>query len=223
MNKCVRVLLAALLPAAIATGASAAACDYRPSHLIGGGGTGAAIATGGAVAGAGTAVKAAGFYTLTHAATGATMLGSTAGGASAAGTVGIMGGTAGVVGTAAAIITAPVTIIGAAAVAVGTAGFEGVCYYLDERVTDYGEVLAVLRNLHSHADNEYFQLVEFPGASRDAIVRIKIGEGQYDTYRVRDLYIANGVLKNSDWGPDIVIGNIGFIEAVAAPSEGEQD
>ena len=40
-------------------------------------------ATGGGVAAVGTAAKAAGLYTLTHAVTGATMLGSTEGGADA--------------------------------------------------------------------------------------------------------------------------------------------
>lgn len=131
MNKYVRVMLVASLSTVIAVKASAEVCDYRPSELIGGIGTGATIAGSTAVAGAGAGAKAAGFYTITHSVTGATMLGSTAGGASAAGTVGIMGGTAGAIGTIAGIITAPATIIGAAVVAVGAAGFEGVCYLSD--------------------------------------------------------------------------------------------
>src|SRR6056297_1606951 len=113
--------LAAVFPIA----ATAGVCEYRPSNLIGGGGAGAAAATAGGVDAAGTAAKAAGFYTLTHAVTGATMLGSAAGGASAAGTVGIMGGTAGVIGTAASIIMAPAVIIGGAIVGGGIAIYEG--------------------------------------------------------------------------------------------------
>ena len=49
-----------------------------PSNLIGGGATGAAATAGAATAAAGIGAKAAGFYTLTHAATGMTMLWSTA-------------------------------------------------------------------------------------------------------------------------------------------------
>ena len=60
---------------------------------------------------------------MSHSVTGATMLGSTLGGASGAGTVGIIGGTAGVIGTGAAILMSPL-FIGAA----GTAAVMGVCY-----------------------------------------------------------------------------------------------
>lgn len=107
-------------------------CDYTPSKIIGGK-TGAAAssaaATGAAAtAAAGGGLKAAGFYTLTHAVTGATMLGSTAGGASAAGTVGIMGGTAGAVGTVAGALMSPFVIIPAAVVATVITAHEGGCY-----------------------------------------------------------------------------------------------
>jgi len=71
--------------------ATAEICDHTPSKLIGAGWTGSVATGAGATATAGVGMKAAGFYTFTHAVTGATMLGSTAGGASAAGTVGIMG------------------------------------------------------------------------------------------------------------------------------------
>ena len=54
----------------------------------------AGIATGAGTAGAisGVALKSAGFYTLPHAVTGSTMLASTLGGASGAGTLAVAGG-----------------------------------------------------------------------------------------------------------------------------------
>jgi hypothetical protein len=83
---------AAVLAALSAQPLLANICDNRPSAWIGTGGTVAVAAGGGATAGIVGTASAAGLYTIPHAITGATMLGSTAGGASAAGTVGIMGG-----------------------------------------------------------------------------------------------------------------------------------
>lgn len=215
MNTCMRALLVALLPVGLAGQTSAAACDYRPSHLIGDGGTGALVTASAMGAGAGVAVKAAGFYTLTHAVTGATMLASTAIGPSAAGTVGIMGGTAGVIGGAAAIVTAPAWIIGAVVVAVGTAGFEGVCHLLDEKITDFDVILPIMRNLAENADPAYFRLVKIGGTDDTIEIWIRTAKGNYETYKVKNLYIVNGVLKHRDWGPNTTIGNIGF--ALTAP------
>lgn len=108
--------------------ATASPCDYAPSKLVGAGVTGAGAALAGAASAAGAGLNAAGFYTITHAATGATMLASTAGGASAAGTVGIMGGTAGVFGTASAVLMSPFVIIPGAVIATGVAAHEGAWY-----------------------------------------------------------------------------------------------
>ncbi len=102
-------------------------CDYRPSELIGEAGTTAVAAGTGVTAGLGASAKAAGLYTLTHATTGVPMLGSTAGGASVAGTVGIMGGTAGVGAAVIGIAANPLVWIPAAAAAIGVVGFEGGC------------------------------------------------------------------------------------------------
>lgn len=133
----IKALHVSLLVGISATPASAAVCDYRPSQLIGEDGSAAAIGGGALVAGSGTAAKAAGFYVLTHATTGATMIGSTAIGGSAAGTVGIMAGTGGVAGSVAAVLMAPVTIVVAGVTAVGVASYEGACFFQDERITDY--------------------------------------------------------------------------------------
>ena len=113
--------------------AAAEICDHTPSKLIGAGWTGSVATGAGATAVAGVGMKAAGFYAFTHAVTGATMLGSTAGGASAAGTVGIMGGTAGAIGTVSAALMSPFVIVPAALVAGGVGIYEGGCYLKDKR------------------------------------------------------------------------------------------
>lgn len=128
-----RVIVAALVSTLIPATAIAEVCDYRPSSVIGGFGAGSVATGAGATAVAGAGLKAAGFYTLAHSVTGATMLGSAAGGASAAGTVGIMGGTAGVVGSVAGALMSPFVIIPAAVVASGVAAYEGGCYIADKK------------------------------------------------------------------------------------------
>ena len=107
--------------------AVAGVCDYTPSKLIGGKGSAAIGGTAAVTATAGIGMKAAGFYTITHTA-GATMLGSTAAGASAAGTTGIIAGTGGVLGSIGAALMSPFVIIPAAVVAVGVGAYEGGCY-----------------------------------------------------------------------------------------------
>lgn len=201
-----KTIIFPILLAASASPAFADFCDYRPSQLIGDSGAGAVGTVGAATAVAGTAAKAAGFYTLTHAATGATMLASTAGGASAAGTVGIMGGTAAGVGTVGAFLMAPVTIIVGAVTAVGVAAYEGGCYFTDERVTDYDDVLKIMENMAANADPTVFRLVVVDGEKQ-----IQVGEkGKSDNYWVGDLYIVNGTLMNRDWFKNTTIGKIGF-------------
>lgn len=111
---------------------SAGVCDNRPSAWIGTGGTVAVAAGGGATAGVVGTATAAGLYTLPHAITGATMLGSTAGGASAAGTVGIMGGTAGAGAAVIGFVLNPLVWIPTIAVAAGAVVYEGGCYLLDD-------------------------------------------------------------------------------------------
>ena len=109
-------------------------CDFTPTKLAHAGAKGVAAlgvgASAGVAAATGGALQAAGYYTIANATTGALMLGSTAAGASGAGTVGIMAGTAGLVGTAAAVVMSPV-VIGVGVVAVGGAALlEGTCRVL---------------------------------------------------------------------------------------------
>ena len=63
------------------------------------------------------------------------MLGSTAAGASAAGTTGIIAGTAGFFGTIGAALLSPFVIIPAAVAAVGIGAYEGLCYLTADSAT----------------------------------------------------------------------------------------
>lgn len=111
---------------------AAEVCDYTPSKMIG---SKAAVVTGGGAAttaATGLGMKALGLYAIQNGVTGAWMLGSTAAGASAAGTTGIIAGTAGIVGSVgAALMSVPVIVTGAV-VAVGVGTYEGACYLADK-------------------------------------------------------------------------------------------
>ena len=138
------------------------------------------------------------------------MLGSTAGGASAAGTVGIMGGTAGFLGTAAAAVMSPAVIVGTAIAAAGVGAYEGSCYWADERITDYDLVLALMQKLSLRADPDYFVLQEGSPSTQDAVVRIRQADAM-ESYRVENLYVVNDVLMHRDWFRNTTIGHIGFV------------
>ena len=184
-------------------------CSFRPSVLLGDSGATAVAGSGAVVAGAGIGAKAAGFYTLTHAATGATMLGSTAGGASAAGTVGIMGGTGAGIGSIVAFVTAPATIIAAAVTAVAVACYEGACYFADERITEFDEVLAMMQNISENSDPERF-ITLYDEENSAWMIRV-LGADGFESYKVENLYVVNGVLMHRDWFKNTTIGNLNFI------------
>lgn len=196
----------------VAVPAVASICDYRPSVVVG---QGVASTLGGAAAGAattGTAMKAAGFYTLVHAGSGMTMLGSTVAGASAAGTVGIIGGTAGAVGTIGAILMAPATIVAGVVTAAGIGGLEAACYFTDERITAYDDVLSFMQHLSHHHPEDRFQLITgIPGREDDAIRIWNADTGELDRYLVSTLYIVNGTLMHRKWGPNRNLGYIAFV------------
>lgn len=192
-------------------------CSFRPSVLLGDSGATAVAGSGAVVAGAGIGAKAAGFYTLTHAATGATMLGSTAGGASAAGTVGIMGGTGAGIGGIVAFVTAPATIIAAAVTAVAVAGYEGACYFADERITEYDEVLAMMQSISENSDPERFTTL-YDAPTESWIIRV-LGADGFEEYNVENLYVVNGTLMHRDWFKNTTIGNLNFIMPTASSAE----
>lgn len=121
-------LLCLLFTTVLSQPVAAEICDYTPSKVLGVGMATAVSAGSATVAATGAGMKLAGLYSLAHSITGATMLGSTAAGASAAGTVGIIGGTAGVIGTTGAILMSPFVIVPAAIASGSIAAYEGGCY-----------------------------------------------------------------------------------------------
>ena len=191
----------------------AAPCDYRLSEMIGGAAAGTVATSGAAVSGSGAGMTAAGFYTLQNAVTGSTMLASTAGGVSGAGTVGIMGGTAGLIGGTASVLLSPVVIGVGAAVAVGVGGFEAGCLASDawyaDRIEDYDAVLSALRRVSDVMDVPLFMLIE--SSARSAVVVVPNKDNKPVVYKVADLYFANGELMNRDWLRNTSIGHFGAI------------
>lgn len=128
-----KMMLSFLFIVLCSQSATAGVCDYRPSKIIGGGSTSALAGGSGGAAATGIGMKAAGIYTLTHATTGATMLGSTATGTSAAGTIGIIAGTGNAIGSIGAMLMSPFVIIPAAIVAIGIGTYEGSCYLSEKK------------------------------------------------------------------------------------------
>lgn len=203
----------------LGTSVSAAVCDYRPSQVLGGSGAAVVAGGAGAAAAAGGAAKVAGVYTLVHATTGATMVGGTWAGASAAGTAGIIGGTAGIIGTVVAIVTAPVTIIAAGVTAASVAAYEGACYFTDTRITDYAEVNALVADIAATAPLEDFQYSPGSAGDNNGTVWIRSPEGG-DRFNISDLYIENGVLKERGWGMNRTLGIVATIDVEPVVAEG---
>ncbi|WP_126623159.1 hypothetical protein [Oceaniglobus ichthyenteri] len=189
---------------AFASGACAGVCDYKPSSLVGKttASVGTAIAGGGAAAGIG--MKAAGYYTLVHAGSGLTMLGSTAAGVSGAGTVGIIAGTAGAAGTIGAILMAPVTVIVGGITLVGVGAFEGACYFSIERVTDPYKVREITENIALQDDT-----VSIVASDDGDALALTIAD-ETELYLLRNLYIADGYLMHRDFGPNTNLGQVLF-------------
>ncbi len=181
-------------------------CDYRPSRILGDAGSKAVIGGSAAVTSATGAATAMGVYTLVNAGSGLTMLGSTLAGTSGAGTIGIIAGTGGAIGTAGAIILNPFVWVPAAIVGVGSGGFEVVCAFIvDKRITEYEEALAVMESFAAHADPEYFRIVT---DAIPAFISLADGKGTWTRYDIQDLYIADGMLKSREWGPNTKIGRV---------------
>jgi hypothetical protein len=188
--------------ATFGSAASSGVCDFRLSELIGSRSTALTEVAAGTVVAGGLGMKAAGFYTLVHATSGLTMLGSTLPGISAAGTVGIIAGTGGVIGSASAVLMNPITGIAAGAVALGVGGLEGACYFQDERIDDYYEVLSVMTAVAESASPDYFQLQLGASRKKAAVVEIWDPELQIRVqHRVADLYFVNGALVEDTIGP----------------------
>lgn len=190
----VSILVATL---AIASEAHAEVCDYRPSSLVGKAATTIGTAISSAPTAARAGLQAAGYYTLVHAGSGLTMLGSTA-----AGTAEIIAGSGGVAGTVGAILMAPTTLVIGGVAIIGVGAFEGACYFQVERITDPYEVRKIIESVA--LEDEAVSIVQTEDG--DAMSLRVLGETQ--TYLLRNLYIANGQLKYRDFGPNTNLGPI---------------
>lgn len=196
-----------------AANASAGVCDLRLSQLVNSESAAATVTVAGAGATVGPATMAlGGLYFIPHATSGALMLGSTLAGTSAAGTVGIIGGS-GFAASVLAVLTAPLTLLVAAGTAVTVGGLEAGCYFVDERITEEADVLAVLRQVALGANEEYFKLFDVDAeeaAKTGTVSRVRIpdSEGIFQFYEVSNLYIVNGELMHRDWFWNTSLGNI---------------
>lgn len=178
-------------------------CDFRPSTLAGKAGS-AVMDT------AASGVRALGAYTLQNPVSGASMISSGVGTATAAGSS--------LAGTAAAVATAPVTIAVAGATAVALGGYEGVCHFRAKRITDHDEILYIVTNLAANSDPTMFSVIPAgetytnlkgnPAVAGETKIRVaSAGVGPW-ILDVDDLYILNGVLMHREPLRDKVIGNV---------------
>lgn len=186
------------------TSAFADMCDYKPSKLMSEMASTVTAAVGGGVAATGVGLKATGYYTLVHSTSGMTMLGSTAAGASAAGTTGIIAGSAGIGATLISIVMAPVTIVLGAITVIGIGGFEGVCYFQVERVEDPYLVRGIVESIA--ANDPAVRVVE---TKLGPVMILKRENGQ-ENYLVRNLYIADGDLMHRDWLWNTNLGSVAY-------------
>ena len=130
-------------------------------------------------------------------------------GASGAGTVGIIAGTGGAIGAAGAVILNPFVWVPAALVGIGGGGFEATCAFLvDERITEFDEVLTIMRSFNIHADKNYFLLND---KTIPPYIELRNEGLTFDRFYIEDLYIVDGVLKSRDWGPNTTIGRVVFL------------
>jgi hypothetical protein len=201
-----RILSAFSVAAFISTGfAQADVCDYKPSKLAGEAVSATVATAGGAAAATGAGLKVAGYYTLVHAGSGLTMLGSTAAGASAAGTAGILAGTGGAIGSAGAILMAPVTIVVGAVTAVGVGAYEGYCYFQVERVTEPDMIREILENIAANDPS-----IAVRDLTKGLVFQIETDDERKE-YKIKNLYIADGELMHRDWFLNTNLGPVVYV------------
>ena len=186
------------------TGAQADMCDYSPSKLAGK----MANTVGSSVVDAGRSigneVSETSYYSLIHAGSNLTMLGSSAAGSSATGAVGIVKGAVGALGTAGSVLLAPATIVVGAVTIIGVGAFEGTCYFKVDRITDPYEVRSVIEDVASR--DEAITIVK---TDKGDAMALEIS-GKTKTYLLRKLYIADGQLRHRDFGINTNLGPVLF-------------
>lgn len=198
----IRTAMAICSMASLACGAAHADfCDHKPSKLLGKTGASVAGAVTGTVTATGAGMKAAGMYTLVHAGSGATMLGSTAAGASAAGTTGIIAGTGGAIGAVGSFLMAPVTLfVGAVTIGAGVI-YEGGCYLVVEKVTDPVQVAFIVKSMAAGDDTLHIKKID-----GDEYLLVGRLADDPEEYKLSNLYISDGVLMHRDWFLNTKIG-----------------
>ena len=93
---------------------------------------------------------------------------------------------------------------------------EAGCFFADERITDTHKVLAVLREVGKTTSREDFviwprdEYVSFlPDHVRDsAYIKFRGGDGKFQAYWIKDLYIVNGELMQDRWFFNKSLGHI---------------
>lgn len=142
------------------------------------------------------------------------MLGSTLAGSSGAGTVGIIGGSGGAVGGAASVIMSPIVIGAAAVTALAGGGFEAVCFFKDERITDYESVDKIVLEIAKTSDNELFLYhpARFEGDS--AAIEMLNPDGTRSAYYVENLYLVDGELFHRDRFLNTSLGYVAIVSEV---------
>ena len=195
------------------THAAAAVCDFRLSRILSAERATALLASGASGATIGSAaVTLGGLYFFPDTPPQTLLLGSTLAGATASGTMGLVGGS-GFATSVLSVLSAPVTIAGAAGAALIVGGMEAGCYLADERITDPDAVLAILSTVAATANEDLFKLYVVPDdvaaeTGDRSRVRIPDADGTFRFYDVADLYISAGKLMHRDRFRDTNLGNI---------------
>ncbi len=179
------------------------ACDYKPSRMLGEVASAATSAASSAAAASGMSLKSMGYYALAHSSSDLSILGSIASGTSNTG--GIVAGTTGVGSAVAGIVMSPFVIFSGAVVAVGATGYEAVCYFRIERVTDPDLIYGIIADIAYH--DPRVTMVE----TDDGATMLLQGDDREQSYLVRNLYIADNELIHRDWLLNTNLGPVLFV------------
>ncbi|GAA4217046.1 hypothetical protein GGQ68_003042 [Sagittula marina] len=197
------ILSAALMTGLLAAGtAQAGACDYKPSRLAASAKDKAAPVVGGVGTVAKTGAKTIGHYALMHPEKSISLVSSVAGSGAASSAA---AGASGLGATAIAVITAPVTLI-VGAITFGAAGsYEGLCYFKVDRVTEPDAVRSIVEDIASNDP-----LVWTRNTNSGPVMVLGSPEGE-TVYPIKNLYVADGVMKVRGWGINDSLGPVAYV------------
>jgi hypothetical protein len=179
-------------------------CDYKPSILAGAAAQKAGAAGRALAPVAKEGARTAGQWMLMHPGQSVTLLSSAAGTAS-----GTVAGAGGVAATVTAIATAPVTLAVGAVTFAAAGGYEGLCYFKVERVTDEAAVRAIIDDITQNDPLAWTR-----NTNKGPVMVLAGPEGE-TIYPIRKLYIADGLLKVRDWGLNPVLGPVAYVQPEA--------